>query len=89
MDTGFVRQGSVQHEVLETGDLQSDTERERERGGGETHKTERKPWHTDNPSENIKRREGEVIEMVVGVEEVWNCSVDHVCAHGSMRTDCN
>lgn len=50
MDTGFVRgSGSVQFEGLETGELQKDTERERERKG-ERHKTARKLRHSDNPS---------------------------------------
>lgn len=41
----------------------------------------RKTEHTDNPSEK-KRRKGGVVEMVDGIEEVGNCSVD-VCVPSS------
>lgn len=44
----------------------------------------RKTGHTDNPGEKRRRRGGEGIEMVVGVKEVGNCSVDHACVSSSV-----
>lgn len=48
--------------------VQQAPERERE-------KTARKTGHSDNQSENKRRRGGEGIELVDGVEEVENYSV--------------
>ena len=50
----------------------------RERRGREP-KTAKKTGHTGNPGEKKRRRRGEGIEMMFGVEEVGKCPVDHVC----------
>lgn len=74
----------MQHEALETRDLQKDTERERQKRGRETLKSEEDWTQSDNPSEKNSRRAGNRTEMVVGEEEVGNCSANHVCVCGSV-----
>lgn len=76
---GFVRPGSVQYEGLKMEDLQKDTVRD----DRELHKTARKTGDSDNPSEE-RRRAGEGIDMVVGVEKGGNCSVDYACVPSSI-----
>lgn len=54
---------------------------QKERRGADTKQRGRQD--IDNLSE--KRRVGEGVEMVVGVEKMGNCSVDHGCVPGSTR----
>lgn len=44
----------------------------------------RKTGHTDNSIEKKIKRGCKAVEIVVGVEEVGNCSIDHVCVPSSV-----
>lgn len=64
----------MQHGGLEMGDLQKDGEKKGRGEGERDTKTVRKTEHGNHPRGTMERR-----EMVVGVEEVGDCSCLSLC----------